>query len=192
MVKPILYTQCFFLYTKNTGDVLAVPVFTHSCMTILDFRFIDCVIYLNQLKRRSVMTKQRFTQDEIDIIAQNPYVVSVCSTKITYSLAFKKFAINQSQQGVKSPEIFQKAGFDPEMLGKPRMYAALKAFKKEASSPEGLHEPRCKSKEERLAAFAKEDYSKKHTKTAIRELQNKIVHLEQQIEFLKKIQFPEQ
>lgn len=138
------------------------------------------------------MTKQRFTQDEIDIIAQNPYVVSVCSTKITYSLAFKKFAIKRAQAGEKSPEIFRAAGFDPEMLGKPRMYAALKKFKKEAASPEGLREPRGMSKEERLAEFAKEDFSKKQTKVAIRELQNKIVHLEQQIEFLKKIQFPEQ
>lgn len=137
------------------------------------------------------MTKQRFTQDEIDIIAQNPYVVSVCSTKITYSLAFKKFAIKLAQEGVKSTEIFRRAGFDPEMLGKPRMYAALKTFKKEAASPEGLHEPRGKSKEERLAKFAKEDFEKKHTKVAIRELQQKIVRLEQEIEFLKKIQSPE-
>lgn len=134
------------------------------------------------------MTKQRFTQEEIEIIQQNPYVVSVCPTKITYSLAFKKFAISQAQNGVKSPEIFRRAGFEPEMLGKPRMYAALKSFKTEAASPEGLHEPRCKSREERLADFAREELTKKHTKTAIRELQEKVVHLEQQIEFLKKIQ----
>lgn len=137
------------------------------------------------------MTKQRFTQEEIEIIRQNPYVVSVCSTKISYSLAFKKFAIQQAQKGFKSPEIFRQAGFDPEMMGKPRMYAALKYIKAEAASPEGLREPRGKSKDERLAEFAKEDFERKHTKTAIRELQNKIVHLEQQIEFLKKIQSPE-
>ena len=136
------------------------------------------------------MTKQTFTQDELNLIAQNPYVISVCPTRITYSLAFKKFAIQQAKEGLKSPEIFEKAGFDPQMLGKPRMYAALKSFKKEASTPEGLREPRSKSKKDRMEAFAKDDYSKKHTKVAIRELQNKIVHLEQQIEFLKKIQSP--
>lgn len=137
------------------------------------------------------MTNKRFTQEEMDIIRQNPYVVNVSPTRITYSLAFKKFALAQSQMGVKSTRIFPMAGFDPEMLGHSRMIAALKAFKREASSPEGLREPRCKSKEERLAEFAKEDYSRKHTKVAIRELQKKIVHLEQQIEFLKKIQSPE-
>ena len=100
----------------------------------------------------------------------------------------QKFAVEQSLKGIKSPEIFRSAGFDPEMLGKPRMYAALKKFKKEAASPEGLREPRGKSREEKLAEFAKSDLSKKQTKTAIRELQEKVIHLEQQIEFLKKIQ----
>lgn len=134
------------------------------------------------------MTNKKFTQEEMDIIRQNPYVVSVTPSKISYSLAFKRFALELAKQGFTSTQIFPKAGFDPEILGKPRMIAALKKFKREAASPEGLREPRGKSREKRLAEFAKEDYSRKHTKVAIRELQKKIVHLEQQIEFLKKIQ----
>ena len=136
------------------------------------------------------MTNRTFTPEEIEIIRQNPYVVSVCATKITYSQAFKRFAIGQAEKGIRSPEIFQNAGFDPEMLGKPRMYAALKSFKKEAASPEGLREPRGKSKEDRMAAFAKEDLSKKQTQKAIQDLQKKVIELEQTIAFLKKIQFP--
>lgn len=137
------------------------------------------------------MANKKFTQEEMNIIRQNPYVVNVSPTKITYSLAFKKFAVEQAQLGLKSTQIFPKAGFDPEILGTPRMIAALKKFKREAASPEGLREPRGKSRDERLEAFAKEDFEKKHTKVAIRELQKKIVHLEQEIEFLKKIQSPE-
>lgn len=138
------------------------------------------------------MTNKKFTQEEMDTLKQNPYVLNVSPSKITYSFAFKKFAVEQAKQGLKSTQIFQKAGFDPEMLGKPRMKASLKNFKKQAASPEGLREPRGKSKEERLAQFAKEDFARKHTKVAIRELQKKILHLEQQIEFLKKIQSPRQ
>ena len=138
------------------------------------------------------MTEKKFTPDEINILKQNPYVINVTSAKISYSLAFKKFAVQEAQKGTKSPEIFKKAGFDPEILGKPRMYSALKKIKKEAASPEGLREPRGKSKEERMAEFAKKDLAQKQTKVAIRELQDKIVHLEQQIEFLKKIRFPDE
>lgn len=134
------------------------------------------------------MTNKRLTPEELEIVRQNPYVVSASSAKITYSLVFKKFALEQSRNGIPSPQIFLMAGFDPEILGKPRMYAAVKSFKREAASPEGLREPRGKSREERLDAHAKEDLAKKQTKTAIRELQDRVNHLEQQIEFLKKIQ----
>ena len=38
------------------------------------------------------------------------------------------------------------------------MQSALKKFKIEANSPEGLREPKGKSRDERIAAFAKEDF----------------------------------
>lgn len=129
------------------------------------------------------MTDKKFTQEEMEQLKQNKYVLSATPNKITYSLEFKQFALKEAKLGTKSPDIFKKAGFNPEILGKPRMYAAVKAIKKQAASPQGLRAPRGKSQEERLAQFAKEDYSKKHTKVAIRELQKKVVHLEQQIEF---------
>ena len=52
------------------------------------------------------MANKKFTQEEMNIIRQNPYVVNVSPTKITYSLAFKKFAIEQAQLGLKSTQIF--------------------------------------------------------------------------------------
>ena len=141
------------------------------------------------------MAKMLFTPEEIEILRQNPYVLNVTSHRIVYTLAFKKLAVQEAANGMKSTEIFKRAGFDLEMLGKTRIYMALKLFQREAASPEGLRELReagIKTKEERMAKFAQEDYSKKQTKVAIRELQKKVIHLEQQIEFLKKIQFPEE
>lgn len=135
------------------------------------------------------MSVKKFTPEERDILSLNPYVVSVTPSTISYSLAFKKFAIEQSRAGLTSPEIFRKAGFDTEMLGKQRVYHTIKHFKKEAASPKGLQEGKKITEEKCRERFAKEDYSKKQTKVAIRELQNKVVHLEQQIEFLKKIRF---
>ena len=138
------------------------------------------------------MAKKLFVAEEIEILRQNPYVLNVTSHRIVYTLAFKKLAVQEAANGMKSTEIFKRAGFDLEMLGKTRIYMALKHFQREAASPEGLREAGIKTKEERMAKFAKEDYAKKQTKVAIRELQKKVIHLEQQIEFLKKIQFPEE
>lgn len=136
-------------------------------------------------------TTRKFTEDEITILQANPNIVAVTPAKLTYSLEFKQKAVQEAaKKGMTAVKIFTQAGLTPELLGKPRIAAAMKSFKREAASPEGLHEPRGKSKEARMEAFAKENLAKKQTKTAIRELQDKIVHLEQQIEFLKKTRFP--
>ena len=134
-------------------------------------------------------TNKKFTEEPMQLLMANPYVKNVTPSKITYSLEFKKKAVAQAEQGMKSVRIFKEAGLGEDILGKTRIYSAMKAFKREANSPDGLREPRGKSKEDKMAAFAKEDLSKKETKAAIKELQDKVVHLEQMIEFLKKIQF---
>ena len=140
------------------------------------------------MKGRIIMTDKKFTPEEMEELRKNKYVLNVTENVISYSLEFKQFVIKEAQKGLTSPEIFKKAGFDPDILGKPRIYGAVKHIKKQSKSPKGLRASHGKSDEERLAKFAKQDLEKKQTKAAIRELQNKIVHLEQQIEFLKKIQ----
>ena len=124
------------------------------------------------------------------LFRSNSNILRVTPTSLTYSLAFKQKAIEAASRGITSTKFFASEGLDPAILGTPRIYAAMKSFKKEAATPEGLHEPYGKSREDRMASFAKKDLATKHTKTAIRELQNKVVHLEQQIEFLKKTRFP--
>lgn len=136
------------------------------------------------------MSTKKFTPEEIAILQENPNILNATPTTLSYSLAFKQKAIDSVGKGMTSVKFFANEGLDPDILGKPRIYAAMKSFKREATSSEGLHATRGKSKEARMEAFAKEDLSKKQTKTAIRELQDKVVHLEQQIEFLKKTRFP--
>lgn len=134
------------------------------------------------------MTDKTFTPKEMEQLRQNKYVLSVSPSKISYSLEFKQFVVAEAERGTKALDIFIKASFDPDVLGKPRIKAAVRKFKRDAKSPEGLRPSRKKTREECIEQFAKEDYERKHTKTAICELQKRIVHLEQQIEFLKKIQ----
>ena len=133
------------------------------------------------------MPNKTFTQTEIELLLQNPYTADVSQIRLYYSLAFKEFAIKEAAKGTRSVDIFSKAGYDPELLGKSRIYAAMKEFKKEAASPHGLHETRF-SRERKLETLAKKDLSKQKTDKAIKQLQDRVVHLEQQIAFLKKIQ----
>lgn len=135
------------------------------------------------------MSIQKFTPEEVALLMENPNIINATQASLTYSLSFKQRAIDSVSKGMTSTKFFASEGLDPTVLGKARIYSAMKSFKREAASPEGLREARGKSKEARMEAFAKEDLAKKQTQTAIRELQDKIVHLEQQIEFLKKTRF---
>lgn len=130
-----------------------------------------------------------FTQEQIKILSNNPYTASVSTHIIRFTLDFKVFALKESQAGLTSIKIFIKAGYDPEILGKQRMYSVMKHIKREAASSKGLQPPKGLSKEKQAELFAKTDLSKKHTATAIRDLQDKVVQLEEKIEFLSKLFF---
>ncbi|MDO5520579.1 MAG: hypothetical protein Q4G58_08820 [bacterium] len=130
-----------------------------------------------------------FTQEQINILSLNPYTASVSTHVIRFTLDFKVFALKEAQGGSTSTKIFEKAGYDPKTLGKTRMYNVMKAIKREAASARGLQPPKGLSKEKQAEQFAKTDLSKKHTATAIRDLQDKVVQLEEKIEFLSKLFF---
>ena len=120
----------------------------------------------------------------MEILKQNPYTEWISEKRIHFTMEFKLFALKQIQEGMTSVKIFEKAGYDQSVLNKQRMYSAIKNIKREAASPEGLKPPRGTKRAEQ---FAKEELSKKRNSTAIKELQERIVYLEQEIEFLKKI-----
>lgn len=134
------------------------------------------------------MNRAKFTQEEMELLAQNPYTADVSPCYLFYTLEFKKYALKEAAKGVSSVQIFKRAGYDVELLGKPRIYSALKYFKAEIASPRGLRESN-HSRQSRLDSFIQKDLKKKKTDKAVREIQNRMDKLEQEVEFLKKIQF---
>jgi len=100
-------------------------------------------------------TNRKFTEEEMKILRENPNIVSVSLTKLTYSLVFKQKAVAKSEKkGMTVVRIFALAGLTLELLGKPRITAAMKSFKKEAAYPEGLREPHAKLRHSSRRVFA--------------------------------------
>ncbi|MEH7113615.1 IS3 family transposase [Neobacillus niacini] len=63
------------------------------------------------------MSKKLFTDKEIEILSNNPYVKSVSTKGITYTDKFKSIFISNSENG-KSPRlIFEENGFDIDIIG---------------------------------------------------------------------------
>ena len=130
----------------------------------------------------------KFTEAQIEALKGNPFTHSVTADRITFTVEFKQFFYDQTGvPGMTTKKIMRAAGYVPEWFSEANLSAIRRKVLTEAASPEGFKEPRGMTSAERTAAFAAKDLSRKNTDKAIRELQDRIVHLEAQIEFLKKI-----
>lgn len=90
------------------------------------------------------MSKKLFTENEVRILATNPYVKSVSPKGITYTDEFKRVFIAEYEVGKSPREIFETHGFDIEILGIARVKASKKrwraAYKKDGL--DGLRDTR--------------------------------------------------
>lgn len=128
-----------------------------------------------------------FTQEQIEILEQNPYTHQVTPSRIVFTVAFKEFFAEQAQlPGMTTPKILREAGYDPTFFPRSSMDGLRIRILKEARSPEGFKIPKGLSNAERTAQFAAKNLAKQNTDASIKELQERIVHLEQQVAFLKK------
>ena len=110
--------------------------------------------------------KVPFTEEQLRVLELNPYTYSVSSNRITFTLEFKKFFVDQIRNHRKTtPEVLKAAGYDPSWFAQGCKSSLRRRILEEADSEQGLRPPRGLSTEQ----------------------QERIVHLEKQVEFLKKI-----
>lgn len=132
--------------------------------------------------------KNPYTDELIAQISQNPYTHSVTPNRVSFTVEFKKFFVEQTKTpGMTTKKIFLAAGYDPDWFSKSCLNSIRYEILKEANSSEGFKPTRGLSSAEKTALFAQKDLAKQNTDASIKELQDRIVHLEHQIEFLKKI-----
>ena len=87
--------------------------------------------------------KKIFTDEEIEILLQNPYVLKVTRHTINYTVEFKRYVYYELLKGRKTSEILRELGIDPRMLGIGRVNMLKMNLFKEAGSPKGLHDINC-------------------------------------------------
>ena len=75
------------------------------------------------------MGRGNFTENEIDALRRNPYVVDVNQTSISYSKEFKFLFIKEYMEGRNPVDIFRGAGFDITVLGSKRIERACARWK---------------------------------------------------------------
>ena len=65
------------------------------------------------------MSKHIYTEEDINKLSGNKYVVHCSDKSITFSTEFKKLAVHQyNEEGLIPVEIFEQAGFDLQIIAK--------------------------------------------------------------------------
>lgn len=77
------------------------------------------------------MSRQIFTEEQIESLRQNPYVYSVSATVLVLRKEFKEIFYAEYTEGALSREILKKYGFDPSILGKNRISSIARHIKNE-------------------------------------------------------------
>ena len=126
------------------------------------------------------MSKKLFSQEEIQLLEQNPNVLRVTPKHIEYTTHFKQLFWKEYCAGGKPTAIMRKYGFNPEILGRDRIYIMQSNIKHAiamGATCYGSIPPEIERN-----SFANSQLQKKYEKLLA---ENKF--LKEQLEFLKKI-----
>lgn len=130
------------------------------------------------------MSKIKFTDSQIEELKANPYTLTVTTNQITFTREFKILFWSDYQNRLSPRSIFQKYGYDPEVLGRSRITGFQQMLKKEVD--EGL----AFSEGARPSGLRKELTSDKDdapSANAFKDMQHRLEYLEQELAFFKKI-----
>lgn len=126
------------------------------------------------------MSKVKFTEEQQQELQNNKYTAMVTANSLSFTKEFKELFYNEYLTGVLPREILRRYGYPVEILGKRRIWGIAHCIKKEYESNGGFRDVRSP----RPAPARSEELTPEQQ---IRQLQQKLDYLTQEVEFLKKI-----
>ena len=135
-----------------------------------------------------------FTNEEIGELLNSPHVSHVSRKTVSYTLAFKEMFWQRYCDGVNPVQIFEEAGLNVKILGRPRIFGLAKTLRKHKERGVGFNdgnEPHASLPDKKFGfpvpprkpkgkpmVLSDEDISK---------MFHKIAYMSQELEFIKKI-----
>ena len=132
-------------------------------------------------------TKKLFNPEEMELLQENPYTQRVTAERISFTLAFKEEFWRLSVEGCTGNAALQRLGYDPAVLGFERVHNITKRIRRAARTPEGLQGKATSRMRISKENFSRAELEKMSRRESEQRLQNEIVHLQQQMAFLKKL-----
>ena len=125
-----------------------------------------------------------FTQEQIKKLKKNPYTFKVTTNRLYFTAKFKEDFWISYQAGNAPRKIMTDLGYDLSMFTQKQIDNYVQRIKKEALSGNGFREG--ENRERRLPMKATEE-SELSSPQSIERMQNELLYLRQEVEFLKKI-----
>ena len=127
---------------------------------------------------------KEYTPKQIKKLEANPYTLKVTKNKLYFTIKFKEdFWINY--QACNAPrKILSDLGYDLEYFGQKQIDSIVQRIKKEALSGNGFREGENRERRIPMKATNREELS---SPQSIERMQNELLYLRQEVEFLKKI-----
>lgn len=126
------------------------------------------------------MSKVKFTEEQQQELRNNKYTARVTADSLSLTKEFKELFYNEYLSGVLPREILRKYGYPVEILGKQRIWGIAHCIKKEYESNGSFRDVRSP----RPVPVKSEELTPEQQ---IKQLQQKLDYLTQEVEFLKKI-----
>ena len=128
------------------------------------------------------MKRYPMPKDYVKELNEHRYVERATEWSISFTAEFKQLVYDEYYRGKSTREIFEEAGFDVEKLGTKRLENFRNHLMEKAGEENGFVDKR-KDKSLQAAPSTEAQLQKR-----IRELEHRNAYLEQENDFLKKIQ----
>ena len=129
---------------------------------------------------------RKYTQKQIKELKSNPYTLKVDDQRIFFTIEFKKAFWTKYQAGMSPRAIFKELNYSLDNFGQKQIDSIVQRIKKEALAGEFTEGySRCNR-------MKIKEPSSDITPQNIKQMQNELLYLRQEVDFLKKVLKTEQ
>lgn len=127
---------------------------------------------------------KEYTPKQVKELKSNPYTFKVTQNKLYFTIKFKEDFWISYQAGNAPRKILTDFGYNLEYFGQKQIDSIVQRVKKEALSGNGFTEGENRQRRVPMNATLEEDLL---SPQSIERMQNELLYLRQEVEFLKKI-----
>lgn len=131
------------------------------------------------------MSRKLFTEEQQQLLRNNPYVYSVTASRLQLTKEFKELFMTAYNSGSSPRNILENYGFDINVIGERRIWSISNHIRTEYQKHGEFREGYGPRNNTRLSAPP--SVQPLSEKEEIQQLRHEIDYLKQEIEFLKKI-----